>query len=88
MEEEAQEAIFTAQDELLAEAQNSGLLAENIKEEAIATNEKWFQRIEDLGYSDGGDFPEMNEWYIPGEVDFSEYADEVYEEVVLPHRPG
>lgn len=66
----------------------NGLLGEDIETEMAETVEKWEGIVSELGYEDGGSFPEMPEWYDPEEFDAEPYVDRLYEEVVSQHRPS
>lgn len=70
------------------EAMENGLLGEDIETEMAETVEKWEGIVSELGYEDGGSFPEMPEWYDPEEFDAEPYVDRLYEEVVSQHRPS
>ncbi|WP_349828261.1 TRAP transporter substrate-binding protein DctP [Brevibacterium litoralis] len=53
----------------------------------VEAGETWTARVEELGYTDGGGFPELDEWY-PEDTDYSLLGTEIFEQVMLPHRPG
>ncbi|WP_236863858.1 C4-dicarboxylate ABC transporter substrate-binding protein [Brevibacterium daeguense] len=65
-----------------------GHLPDDIIEQVQELAGTWEQRVADLGYEDGGDMSEMNEWYDP-DSDWSDYAWDVFENSgALDHRPN
>ena len=68
-------------------SEDSPVLAETSAEDVEALAEKWSQRVEELGFTDDGEFGTMHEWYDPETADFESLAVQIYEEALLPHRP-
>lgn len=89
MDPEAEETMSDAQDEIVQQLIDEGRLPSDVEEQMRSLSEKWERIIVDeLGYSDGGTLEDFDEWYSPGDVDFAPFADRLFEEVFLPHRPN
>ncbi|GAA4477815.1 hypothetical protein GCM10023190_18150 [Enteractinococcus fodinae] len=86
MDPEVQESIMKANRELIAEIEDNGTHGSDLRDRVIASGEKWTAKAEELGFVDEGDFASFDEWYDE-DTDFRPYADAVYEEVLLEHRP-
>jgi TRAP-type C4-dicarboxylate transport system substrate-binding protein len=74
--------------ELLAGVEESGVIGSGVGERVAEAVARWTEVAEELGYEDGGGFADVDEWYTPGEVDFQPFADRLYEETMLDHRPS
>ncbi len=75
-------------DDMLAEAVDAGYFTEDAVDLTQDSAAKWEAAVTELGIEDGGDFGTMDEWYDPDSVDFRPLTDQVYEEIMLPHRPS
>lgn len=64
-----------------------GLLPEDIRDQLETSAEKWTGIVDELGYGDGGDLADLDEWYEPGSVDFRPLAECLFEEAAAAHRP-
>ena len=84
---EVEARMSEVQEELVDGLIDDGILDEGIREELAASAEKWSEIVEELGYTDGGELAELDEWYEPGDVDFRPLGDRVVQEAALPHRP-
>lgn len=84
---DVQEAVRDAQLDEISSIEESGTLDADISERAQQSAEKWAEIPGELGYQDGGELADINDWYTRGEVDFLPFTTEIYEEVVLQHRP-
>jgi TRAP-type C4-dicarboxylate transport system substrate-binding protein len=85
--EDVQQEMIDAQLAAVRDAEEQGLMAPEVEDQAKELAEKWAGVPAELGYEDGGDLLDINDWYTPGEVDFMPFATKLYEDVVLPHRP-
>lgn len=82
-QEELGQLLIEQQDASIEE----GHLPEDIKEQVADATDTWTQRVADLGYEDGGEMSEMDEWYDP-DSDWSDFAWDVYENSgALNYRP-
>lgn len=86
-DEEVDQAIGEANEELLASVRETGLLSDELLDSIPDLAEKWESQVQDLGYQDAGDLEELDEWWKPGEVDFTELTEAIYTEVALENRP-
>lgn len=86
--DQAQQLIEDRQSVMLDEEVAAGRLPEDIEEQANGAMERWSGVASELGYSDGGELSNMDEWYAPGDVDFLPFTERMYEEIALPHRPN
>lgn len=48
---------------------------------------RWEERVVAAGIEDRGEFAEFDAWYDRGDFDFKPLGEELYEEVMLEHRP-
>lgn len=69
------------------EVLESGILGEDIVDRLQASREKWADRVEDLGYEEQGTLADFDEWYDP-DADYRPLAQELFQEVMLEHRPN
>lgn len=69
------------------EVVESGILGEDIVDRLQASREKWTDRVAELGYEDGGTLAEFDDWHDP-DADYRPLAQELFQEVMLEHRPG
>lgn len=58
-----------------------------LAEEIDTSMERWRTIVEELGYVDDGDFDTFPEWHDNTEEALDAYAERVYEELMLSHRP-
>ncbi|GAA4478194.1 hypothetical protein GCM10023190_19190 [Enteractinococcus fodinae] len=84
---EVEARMSEVQEELVDDLIADGVLDEDVRDELQASAEKWTEIVEELGYTDGGELSELDEWYEPGEVDFRPLGERVFEEAALQHRP-
>lgn len=84
---DAEERLAQTNDRLLADIEAEGALSETLGDDVTAAGEKWFARAEELGYADQGSLANMDEWY-DSETDFTAFAEAVYKDVLLKHRPA
>ncbi|GAA4282804.1 hypothetical protein GCM10022261_03350 [Brevibacterium daeguense] len=85
---EAKDVIATSNEDLMQQVVESGTLGDDLEGRMAASLEKWTGVVEELEYVDGGETSEMDEWYTEGEVDFAPISQRLFEDVVVPHRPG
>lgn len=84
---EVEERMTEAEAQALEELIKIGELPENIAAEARATSDQWEDAVEDAGIEDQGPFAEVDEWYDGESVDFGPLGEQIYDEVLLEHRP-
>lgn len=84
---ELQEEIQQFADLQRQEVVESGILGEDIVDRLQASREKWADRVEELGYEEQGTLADFDEWYDP-EADYRPLAQELFQEVMLEHRPN
>ena len=89
-----EEASSDLQDEVRSFAEllredvaESGVIGDDIVERLDASREHWTSTIEEMGYEEGGEFSEFDEWYDP-ETDYTPLATALFEESMLEHRPS
>ena len=87
LEKPLQDKLKAFNRELAGTVEEQGLLEEGTEKRFADVLEKWQKKAEELGYADGGDFGTMDEWY-DRDTDYVPFGQAVYEEVILPHRPG
>ena len=88
MDEDADERIGETNDELLADVEESGLIRSDVQGRSSESVDKWRQVAEELGYTEAGGFEDMHEWFDADDYDFEPFAERVFEEVAVPHRPS
>ena len=88
MEEDADERIGETNDELLAGIEESGVIGSDVQGRATETADKWKQVADELGYTEKGGYEDMHEWFDADDYDFEPFAERVFEETALPHRPS
>lgn len=84
---EVEETISRTQEENVDAVIEDGLLPEDIRDQLETSAEKWTGIVDELGYEDGGDLADLDEWYEPGSVDFRPLAERLFEEAAAAHRP-
>lgn len=84
---EVQETMEGTQEELVDGLIEDGRIDEGIREQLTRSAEKWTGIVEDLGYEDGGELEDLDEWYEAGSLDFRPLGERVFEEAGLAHRP-
>lgn len=87
MDAESQEAIAGVNDELIQEIEADGAFGADLRDRVLASGERWTARANELGYRDDGDFSELDDWYDE-DTDFRPFAEAVYDEILLAHRPA
>jgi TRAP-type C4-dicarboxylate transport system substrate-binding protein len=94
IDEESAKALATANEEILKQVEDSPNLDGAAMNRAVADSiEKWTGIAEELGYEEKGDVTDFASWY-EGSMEFSDrsylqpFADRLYEEAILPHRPS
>lgn len=84
---DAEERLVQANERLLADVEAEGALSESLGDDVSTAGEKWFAKAAELGYADQGSLADMDQWYDP-ETDFTAFAEAVYEDILLEHRPA
>lgn len=84
---EVQETMEGTQEELVDGLIEDGRIDEDIREQLTGSAEKWTGIVEELGYEDGGELQDLDEWYEVDSVDFRPLGERVFEEASLAHRP-
>lgn len=84
---EVQETMEATQEELVDGLIADGRVDEGIRDQLTASAQKWSGIVDELGYTDGGDLANLDEWYEVGSVDFRPLGERVFEEAALAHRP-
>lgn len=85
---ESESAILDTQHQLVEDYISEGLLEANVEDEVEQLSDKWSGIVDELGYTDGGDLSEMNEWYQPDQLDFRPLGERLMEDVIISHRPS
>ena len=88
MDEDADERIGATNDELLTDVEESGLIGSDVQGRTAEAVDKWRQVAEELGYTEEGGFEDMHEWFDADDYDFEPFAERLFEEVAVPHRPS
>ena len=86
-EPDAEERIQETQERLVDEMIAEGRLDEDIRDQMQELEEKWTGIVEELGYEDGGNLADFDEWYEGDSVDFRPVSEVLFEDAALPHRP-
>lgn len=84
---EVEETISKTQEENVDAVIDDGLLPEDIRDQLGESADKWTGIVEELGYEDGGELADLDEWYEPGSVDFRPLAERLFEDAAAQHRP-
>lgn len=84
---EVEETISKTQEENVDAVIEDGLLPEDIRDQLGESADKWTGIVEELGYEDGGELADLDEWYEPGSVDFRPLAERLFEDAAAQHRP-
>lgn len=69
------------------EVVESGILGEDIVDRLQASREKWRDRVAELGHEEQGTLADFDDWYDP-DADYRPLAQELFQEVMLDHRPS
>lgn len=64
-----------------------GVVPKGFKSQVQETMDKWDGIVEGMGYADSGSFDDYADWHDP-EMDLLPFAERVYEEAMLKHRPS
>ena len=88
MDEESDERIGETNDALLADIEESGVIGSDVQGRTAESVEKWTQVVEELGYTEAGELENMDEWFDADDYDFDQFAERVFEETALSHRPS
>ena len=86
MDDKTQKAIADTNDKLIAEIAKKGGEYGDLSKRVVESGKKWKAKIDELGYTDDGDFDDLDKWYDDS-TDFRPFAKAVYEDAFLPHRP-
>lgn len=73
--------------ELLAEKVERGVIPEDFADELTQSFDKWDAVVEEMGLTDEGDLESFREWHDPESDAIREFAERVYEDVMVDHRP-
>ncbi|SMX97943.1 TRAP-type C4-dicarboxylate transport system, substrate-binding protein [Brevibacterium sp. Mu109] len=88
MDEDADQRIGETNDELLADVEESEVIGSDVQGRMAEAVEKWRQVADELGYTEEGGFENMHEWFNADDYDFAPFADQVFQETALAHRPS
>lgn len=88
MDPAARDNILASQEEIVDDLIASGVIAESDREALQESGTRWAEVVSDLGYTDGGELAELDNWYSPEEYDFRPLAEQVFEAGAIDHRPG
>lgn len=86
VDDATQKSIASTNDQLIAEIEDKGGEYIDLGERVTESGKKWSAKAEELGYTDDGDFEKLDDWYDDS-TDFRPFAEAVYEDTLLPHRP-
>jgi TRAP-type C4-dicarboxylate transport system substrate-binding protein len=93
LDQESEAAIAEANEQILQNVEESSNVDGAAMNQAVAESiEKWTGIAAELGYEENGEVTDFADWY-EGSTDFNNreylqpFADRLYEEVFLPHRP-
>lgn len=88
MDEEVARGLVEASEGLVADEIDSGAVPEGFETEITEALEKWRGVAEELELGDEGDFSNVDEWHDDDAVDLMPFAERVYEDVMVAHRPS
>lgn len=88
LDQETERSIGDAQDQLVEQLITEGRLDQDITERIQESATKWTQIAEKLEVTDLGEFEDMDEWWTEDAVDFLPFAERVFQEAALEHRPS
>lgn len=74
-------------DELVSIQVEDGVVPEGFNDQIIESLEKWRGVVDEMGYADEGGFDDLSTWHDDKEVDFMPFAERVYQDVMVKHRP-
>ncbi|WP_349827271.1 C4-dicarboxylate ABC transporter substrate-binding protein [Brevibacterium litoralis] len=86
--DDVQTAMIEAQQQAVVDEVNKGTVGEDVEARAVELAEKWSTVPGELGFEDGGDLLDIADWYTGGPEDLLPYAERLYEEVTVNHRPA
>jgi TRAP-type C4-dicarboxylate transport system substrate-binding protein len=84
---EVQQQIADFNTATVRELAESDALGNNLVDQLAESTEKWTQKVEELGLHDDGSVEDFDQWFNP-DTDFRTLGTEIYEEILLEHRPG
>lgn len=94
IDEESAKALANANKEILKQVEDSPNLDGAAMNRAVADSiEKWTGIAKELGYEEKGDVTDFASWY-EGSTEYSDhkylqpFADRLFKEAILPHRPS
>jgi hypothetical protein len=87
MSSEASDTVLETQEELVDGLIEDGVIDEDVRTGLQDRAEHWADVVDELGYTDGGDLADLDEWYDQDATDFRPLAEQVYQEGALAHRP-
>ncbi|WP_344338675.1 C4-dicarboxylate ABC transporter substrate-binding protein [Brevibacterium salitolerans] len=88
MDAEAGAVLLEATEGIVADEVEAGAVDAEATARIEAALEKWRGKVEQLGYADEGDFVSFPEWHDGDPEALQPYADAVFDELMLEHRPS
>ena len=72
---------------LLDEKVESDIIPKGFKDDLTQKFDKWDAVVEEMGLMDEGDLESFSEWHDPESDAVGEFAERVYDDVMMDHRP-
>lgn len=88
MDQDVEENILATQEEIVDGLIEDGVIEESNREELKESAKTWADAVEELGYTDGGELAELDQWYDVEGTDFRPLGEQVFEKGALEHRPS
>jgi len=86
LSDEMQKDLTDINASLLRKEIDAGNVPEDAEAQLAEHYENWLAVAQDMGYQDQGGMEDFDEWFDT-ETDFSPFAEKLFEDVFLPHRP-
>ncbi|GAA4282684.1 hypothetical protein GCM10022261_02150 [Brevibacterium daeguense] len=87
-DQDVEENILATQEEVVDGLIAEGVIDAEVREQLKESAGKWAGIVEELGYSDGGELSELDQWYDAENTDFRPLGERAYEAGGLEHRPA
>lgn len=84
---DVEQSMQDAQEKLVDEHISAGSLDEDVRDHIQSLVDKWSATAEELAFTDQGSFEDFPEWFSADGADLHTFAERVFTESALPHRP-
>lgn len=87
IDSETDEKLADVSSGLVTEEIDKGVVPSGFDEDVTSALDTWRTVVEDMGYGDEGGFDDVDQWHDDESVDFMPFAERVYDDVMVAHRP-